>query len=70
MPAPPVPMLGHVTSSYFSPNLGRSIAMALVRSGGARIGATLYVTRPGAAPAAAAVTGTDFLAALREGRDG
>ena len=31
--APPVPMLGHVTSSYFSPNLGRSIAMAMVKGG-------------------------------------
>ena len=29
----PVPMLGHVTSSYFSPELGRSIAMAVVRDG-------------------------------------
>ncbi len=30
---PPVPMLGHVTSSYFSPELGRSIAMAVVKDG-------------------------------------
>ena len=30
---PPMPMLGHVTSSYFSPGLGRSIAMAVVRDG-------------------------------------
>ncbi|MFT3730678.1 MAG: sarcosine oxidase subunit alpha family protein [Hyphomicrobium sp.] len=30
---PPVPMLGHVTSSYFSPELNRSIAMAVVRDG-------------------------------------
>ena len=28
---PPVPMIGHVTSSYASPNVGRSVAMALVR---------------------------------------
>ena len=26
-------MIGHVTSSYLSPNLGRSIAMALLRGG-------------------------------------
>jgi sarcosine oxidase, subunit alpha len=32
----PVPMLGHVTSSYFSPELGRSIALAVVRDGIAR----------------------------------
>ncbi|MCH8112739.1 MAG: sarcosine oxidase subunit alpha, partial [Proteobacteria bacterium] len=35
---PPMPMLGHVTSSYFSPNLGRSIAMALIENGRARMG--------------------------------
>ena len=31
--APPVPMLGHVTSSYYSEFLGRSIALALVKDG-------------------------------------
>ncbi|MDB5810041.1 MAG: sarcosine oxidase, alpha subunit family [Betaproteobacteria bacterium] len=30
---PPVPMIGHVTSSYLSPTLGRSIAMALIEDG-------------------------------------
>ncbi len=30
---PPMPMLGHVTSSYFSPELDRSIALAVVRDG-------------------------------------
>ena len=34
----PVPMLGHVTSSYFSANLGRSIALALVKGGRNRMG--------------------------------
>ncbi len=34
----PVPMLGHVTSSYFSACLGRSIALALVTGGRGRIG--------------------------------
>ena len=29
----PMPMLGHVTSSYFSPELNRSIALAVVRDG-------------------------------------
>ncbi len=33
---PPAKMLGHVTSSYHSPELGRSIAMAVVRDGIAR----------------------------------
>jgi sarcosine oxidase, subunit alpha len=36
--------LGHVTSSYFSPTLGRTFAMALVAGGRARIGGTAYVT--------------------------
>jgi sarcosine oxidase subunit alpha len=35
---PPMPMLGHVTSSYMSPNVGRSIAMALLRDGRNRMG--------------------------------
>ena len=30
---PPMPMLGHVTSSYMSPNVGRSIALALLQDG-------------------------------------
>ena len=60
-PAPPVPMLGHVTSSYMSPNLGRPIAMALVASGRDRMGETLYVTCGGGKPVEVVVTGTDFL---------
>ncbi|HEU0241072.1 MAG TPA: 2Fe-2S iron-sulfur cluster-binding protein [Mycobacterium sp.] len=39
---PPVPMLGHVTSSYRSAALGRTFALALVRAGRDRIGETLY----------------------------
>ncbi|AXG76595.1 sarcosine oxidase subunit alpha family protein [Streptomyces paludis] len=39
--AGPVPMLGHVTSSYHSPALGRPFALALVAGGRARIGKTL-----------------------------
>ncbi len=38
----PLPMLGHVTSSYWSPALGRSIAMALVKGGRARKGQTIF----------------------------
>jgi sarcosine oxidase subunit alpha len=40
---PPVPMLGHVTSSYRSAALGRTFALALVKSGRERIGRTLDV---------------------------
>jgi sarcosine oxidase subunit alpha len=35
---PPVPMLGHVTSSYRSAALGRTFALALVKGGRARMG--------------------------------
>jgi sarcosine oxidase subunit alpha len=46
--AAPMPLLGHVTSSYFSAVLGHSIALALVAGGRARRGQTLYVPMPGA----------------------
>ena len=39
---PPLPMIGHVTSSYASPTLGRSIALALVKGGRARMGETVH----------------------------
>ncbi|WP_327658150.1 2Fe-2S iron-sulfur cluster-binding protein [Streptomyces sp. NBC_00483] len=48
VPAPPVPMLGHVTSSYRSDALQRTFALALVRSGAALVGETLYVPLDGA----------------------
>ncbi len=47
VPAPPVPMLGHVTSSYRSDALQRTFALALVRAGTRRIGETLYVPLDG-----------------------
>ena len=40
----PVEMLGHVTSSYFSPTLKHSVAMALIRGGKRKIGSQLYVS--------------------------
>ena len=43
LPEPPVPMLGHITSSYRSAALGRTFALAVVRAGRDRIGETLYV---------------------------
>jgi len=39
----PVKMLGHVTSSYFSPNLNKSIALAVVRSGKTMMGKKLFI---------------------------
>lgn len=46
-PQPPMVMLGHVTSSYYSANCGRSIAMALVKGGHGRKGETLSVPLAG-----------------------
>jgi sarcosine oxidase subunit alpha len=43
LPPPPVPMLGHVTSSYRSAELGRPFALALVKAGRSRIGETVHV---------------------------
>ena len=47
-PKQPIPMkmIGHVTSSYWSQNCGRSIALALVEGGRERVGQTLYVPMP------------------------
>ena len=39
----PVEMLGHVTSSYFSPNLNKSIALAVVKSGKKLKGKKMFV---------------------------
>ena len=39
----PAPMVGHVTSSYMSPTLDRSIAMALVKGGASRMGERVHV---------------------------
>jgi sarcosine oxidase subunit alpha len=44
---PPMKLLGHVTSSYFSATLGYPIALALVAGGRARLGQTLHVAMPG-----------------------
>ncbi|MBA9070431.1 sarcosine oxidase subunit alpha [Methylobacterium sp. RAS18] len=42
----PMRMLGHVTSSYWSANCGRSIALALVEGGRERMNGHLFVTTP------------------------
>ena len=44
--AVPMTMIGHVTSSYWSETLGRSIALALVAGGKQRMGETLYIPMP------------------------
>ena len=42
----PMTMIGHVTSSYWSETLGRSIALALVAGGLGRLGETLHIPMP------------------------
>ena len=42
-----MPMIGHVTSSYRSPTLGRPIALAMVERGRSRHGETVYAPLPG-----------------------
>ena len=44
----PMEMIGHVTSSYWSETLGRSIAMALVQDGHNRDGGDIFVPMPDA----------------------
>jgi sarcosine oxidase subunit alpha len=62
-PAQPKPMtmLGHVTSSYWSDALGRSIAMAVVADGRARDGETLHIPMPDGTITAKVVKSTVFL---------
>ena len=42
----PMAMVGHVTSSYYSPNLGRSFALALVKGGSNKKGFKLLAPMP------------------------
>lgn len=42
----PMPMIGFVTSSYWSENLGHSIAMALIENGHNRMGETVHIPMP------------------------
>jgi len=58
--ATPVPMIGHVTSSYYSPTLQRSIAMAVVRDGHARMGQKIYAALADGRHVGATITGTVF----------
>jgi sarcosine oxidase subunit alpha len=46
LPSPPVPIIGHVTSSYYSPNLGRSFALAFLKQGKSYPQETVYVAYP------------------------
>jgi len=57
----PMTMLGQVTSSYWSPNLNKSIAMALLKDGRALKGTTVYFPMlNGEEPIEAVITDTVF----------
>ena len=43
----PVKMLGHITSSYYSPNLNKSIALAVVKGGKKMMGKKLFIPMEG-----------------------
>jgi len=58
--APPMDAIGHVTSSYMSPNMGRSFALALVRDGANRMGETLHIPLMDGTVQRATVTDTVF----------
>jgi len=57
---PPVQMIGHVTSSYWSATLDRSIALALVRGGRDRMGEQVHVPFLNGGSASATITDTVF----------
>jgi sarcosine oxidase subunit alpha len=56
----PPKALGHVTSSYASPTLGRSIALALLRGGRGLLGRQVFVPREAGGRAAATVVDPVF----------
>jgi len=56
----PVPMIGHVTSSYMSANLGRSIALAVVKGGLTRKGEVVHLPLADGRTVRAEITGTVF----------
>ena len=57
---PPMEMIGQVTSTYMSPTLNRSIAMALIENGKARMGEVISFPLQGGKVVKATITGTVF----------
>ena len=62
-PAEPIPMKmqGHVTSSYYSANLGHSFALAVVKGGLSRMGDTVYCPLADGSTIAAEIVSSVFL---------
>ncbi len=42
----PMPMLGHITSSYISPTLGHSFGLAVIKDGHKLIGTKAFASTP------------------------
>ena len=57
---PPMEMIGQVTSTYMSPTLNRSIAMALIENGRSRMGETISFPLEGGKVVKAKITDTVF----------
>jgi sarcosine oxidase subunit alpha len=57
----PMPMIGHVTSSYYSPTLDHAFALALVQDGRARTGHTVYLPLADGSVQAAEIVNPVFL---------
>ena len=57
---PPMEMIGQVTSTYMSPTFNRSIAMALIENGKARMGEVISFPLQGGKVVKATITGTVF----------
>ena len=60
LPKPPMKTLGHVTSSYYSPTLERSIALAMLENGRARMGEPVRLPLEDGRTVTATVTGPTF----------
>ena len=61
----PVPMIGHVSSSYYSACCGHSIAMALVKGGHHRMGDTVYTPQANGQIARQSVTNFEAYSRVR-----
>ncbi|MEM7774338.1 MAG: sarcosine oxidase subunit alpha family protein [Pseudomonadota bacterium] len=58
---PRTPLIGHITSSYFSPTFERSIALGLIDAGRNRVGERVYVAQRDGEPIPARVTQPNFM---------
>ncbi|MHC9037769.1 glycine cleavage T C-terminal barrel domain-containing protein, partial [Cobetia marina] len=56
----PMPMVGHVTSSYYSPTLGHGFALAVVKGGAKRIGETVFLPQADGTTLEAEITSPVF----------